>query len=41
MPEFGAVGGGFAINDPEVDWMHRAYSAAAHVRTSSSRAMAW
>jgi len=27
MPEFGACGEGFAINDPEVDWMHRAYSA--------------
>ena len=27
MPEFGASGEGFAINDPEVDWMHRAYSA--------------
>ena len=26
MPEFGAVGDGFAINDPEVDWMHRAYT---------------
>jgi putative acetyltransferase len=26
MPEFGAVGAGFAINDPEVDWMSRAYS---------------
>ncbi|MET1161899.1 MAG: GNAT family N-acetyltransferase [Pseudoxanthomonas sp.] len=26
MPEFGAVGCGFAINDPEVDWMSRAYS---------------
>ena len=26
MPEFGATGCGFAINDPEVDWMHRAYS---------------
>lgn len=26
MPEFGAGGDGFAINDPEVDWMHRAYS---------------
>jgi len=25
MPEFGACGDGFAINDPEVDWMHRAY----------------
>lgn len=25
MPEFGAVGDGFAINDPEVDWMSRAY----------------
>lgn len=27
MPEFGACGAGFAINDPEVDWMHRAYTA--------------
>jgi len=27
MPEFGATGCGFAINDPEVDWMHRAYDA--------------
>lgn len=27
MPEFGACGSGFAINDPEVDWMHRAYGA--------------
>jgi putative acetyltransferase len=26
MPEFGAAGDGFAINDPEVDWMHRAYA---------------
>ena len=26
MPEFGAVGSGFAINDPEVDWMSHAYS---------------
>jgi putative acetyltransferase len=26
MPEFGASGCGFAINDPEVDWMSRAYS---------------
>jgi putative acetyltransferase len=26
MPEFGAVGDGFAINDPEVDWLTRAYS---------------
>jgi putative acetyltransferase len=26
MPEFGAVGRGFAINDPEVDWMSRAYA---------------
>ena len=25
MPEFGACGSGFAINDPEVDWMSRAY----------------
>ena len=24
MPEFGACGSGFAINDPEVDWMTRA-----------------
>lgn len=28
MPEFGAVGAGFAINDPEVDWMSRAYAGA-------------
>jgi len=28
MPEFGAVGEGFAINDPEVDWMSRAYAGA-------------
>jgi putative acetyltransferase len=27
MPEFGACGDGFAINDPEVDWMSRAYAA--------------
>ncbi|MGH8030132.1 MAG: GNAT family N-acetyltransferase [Arenimonas sp.] len=27
MPEFGATGDGYAINDPEVDWMTRAYSA--------------
>lgn len=27
MPEFGACGAGFAINDPEVDWMARAYAA--------------
>lgn len=27
MPEFGAAGDGFAINDPEVDWMCRAYRA--------------
>lgn len=27
MPEFGACGSGFAISDPEVDWMHRAYAA--------------
>jgi putative acetyltransferase len=26
MPEFGAVGDGFAINDPEVDWMSRSYA---------------
>ena len=26
MPEFGATGSGFAISDPEVDWMHRAYA---------------
>ena len=26
MPEFGARGPGFAINDPEVDTMHAAYS---------------
>ena len=27
MPEFGACGAGFAINDPEVDFMTRAYNA--------------
>ena len=27
MPEFGATGAGFAINDPEVDWMSKAYAA--------------
>ncbi|MHC4264016.1 MAG: GNAT family N-acetyltransferase [Planctomycetota bacterium] len=27
MPEFGADGDGFAITDPEVDTMHRAYTA--------------
>ena len=27
MPEFGACGSGFAINDPEVDWMSKAYGA--------------
>jgi putative acetyltransferase len=26
MPEFGAVGDGFAISDPEVDWMSHAYA---------------
>ncbi len=26
MPEFGAVGCGFAIGDPEVDWMSSAYA---------------
>lgn len=26
MPEFGAIGDGFAINDPEVDFMRRAYA---------------
>ena len=30
MPEFGAGGAGFAINDPEVDWMSRAYAAPRH-----------
>ena len=30
MPEFGASGDGFAINDPEVDWMSRAYSEPRH-----------
>jgi putative acetyltransferase len=28
MPEFGASGCGFAISDPEVDWMQRAYAQA-------------
>jgi putative acetyltransferase len=27
MPEFGATGPGFAIHDPEVDWMSHAYAA--------------
>ena len=27
MPEFGATGPGFAINDPEVDFLSRAYAA--------------
>jgi len=26
MPEFGATGSGFAISDPEVDWMSKAYA---------------
>ncbi len=26
MPEFGACGAGFAIHDPEVDWLSRAYA---------------
>ena len=30
MPEFGAGGAGFAIHDPEVDWMSRAYAAPRH-----------
>ena len=30
MPEFGATGCGFAINDPEVDWMSRAYAKPRH-----------
>ena len=30
MPEFGAIGSGFAITDPEVDWMSRAYAAPRH-----------
>lgn len=30
MPEFGAVGSGFAISDPEVDWMARAYAEPRH-----------
>lgn len=30
MPEFGATGSGFAISDPEVDWMSRAYAEARH-----------
>ena len=27
MPEFGAVGAGYSINDPEVDFMSRSYAA--------------
>jgi len=30
MPEFGATGCGFAISDPEVDWMSRAYAEPGH-----------
>jgi len=30
MPEFGASGCGFAIADPEVDWMSRAYAESRH-----------
>ncbi len=30
MPEFGACGAGFAINDAEVDWMTRAYARPRH-----------
>jgi putative acetyltransferase len=30
MPEFGACGAGFAINDPEVDYMGEAYRDARH-----------
>jgi putative acetyltransferase len=30
MPEFGAIGCGFAIADPEVDWMSRAYAEPRH-----------
>lgn len=30
MPEFGAIGCGFAIDDPEVDWMSRAYALPRH-----------
>jgi len=30
MPSFGACGDGFAINDPEVDWMSRAYARPRH-----------
>ena len=30
MPEFGAGGSGFAINDPEVDWMSQAYAEPRH-----------
>lgn len=30
MPEFGANGSGFAISDPEVDWMSRAYAEPRH-----------
>ncbi|MHB1283981.1 MAG: GNAT family N-acetyltransferase [Metallibacterium scheffleri] len=26
MPEFGAIGPGFALHDPEVDWLSRAYT---------------
>jgi putative acetyltransferase len=39
MPEYGATGDGFAINDPEVDWMHRPIRfRAARISWSSSKA---
>lgn len=37
MPAFGAVGSGFAINDPEVDWMSRAYTAPRHAYFVATR----
>ena len=42
MPSFGAGGTGFAINDPEVDWMSQAYAEPRHayyVVTRGSRVL--
>ena len=42
MPAFGASGSGFAINDPEVDWMSQAYAEPRHayyVVTRGSRVL--
>jgi putative acetyltransferase len=40
MPEFGAEGPGFALSDPEVDFMHRAYAGERHAYNVVERAAA-